>query len=117
MNGPAEVVVRAEIVLLLDGRDVILEFLADVEVLLFGLLEDQEFGDHGVEQLGLQDLVLLVVLFLGRFRGLELLELDFELLLVLGEGDDVVIDDGHDLLDDLGRGRQEPRPGQPYQDN
>ncbi len=65
---------------------------------------------------------LLVELLLGHLLGPQL---GFRYLVLrpeIGEGDDVVVDDGHDLLDDLlsgdggRRGEEEARQGQSCDD-
>ena len=104
-ESPLQLLVRFEIVLLLDVLDGHLELFADVEVLFLGQLEQERVRDHGVQELGLElldGLLLRVALELG----LDLAHPLVVFLFVFGQGDDIVIDDGHDLFDDLlGGGR------------
>ena len=80
------------------------ELFADVQILLLGLLHEQEVGDHHIQHFFLQQGKLLLIL-LPLESGPQLLDRGVVLPLVVGQGDDVVVDDGHDLLDDLAGGQ------------
>ena len=110
-QGPLQIVVRIDIVFLLDVVDGHLELLGDVQVVRFGHLQEQRIRDHGVQELGfelLDGFLLLFTLELGLDPGQLLIVFFFE----LGQGDDLVVDDGHDFFDDLLGGGPDGADGQ-----